>query len=165
MTYSIVYSSQTGNTRMLAEAIKETLAEKDIVYFGEPCQEALKADFIFAGFWTDKGFCCEETGEFLKKLDSNKLFLFGTAGFGISEDYFSKIIERTKELVPQSAELKGSFMCQGKMPLSVRERYVNMKNSGAPIPNIDKMIENFDSALSHPDEADLNSLREKIKAL
>lgn len=45
------------------------------------------------------------------------------------------------------------------MPQSVRKRYVKMKNSPLPIPNVDKMIENFDTAVSHPDETDLQKLK------
>lgn len=45
------------------------------------------------------------------------------------------------------------------MPQSVRERYVKMKNSPLPIPNVDKMIENFDTVVSHPDETDLQKLK------
>lgn len=53
-------------------------------------------------------------------------------------------------------------MCQGKMPQSVRERYVKMKEQPNHMPNIDAMIENFDEALSHPDENDLNALKELV---
>ena len=31
MTYSIVYSSRTGNTRMLAEALREALPREDCI--------------------------------------------------------------------------------------------------------------------------------------
>lgn len=48
------------------------------------------------------------------------------------------------------------------MPVSVRERYVKMKNSPLTIPNINKMIENFDKAISHPDSEDLQNLKRLI---
>ncbi len=45
----------------------------------------------------------------------------------------------------------GSFMCQGKMPVSVRQRYEAMKAKATlHIPNLDALIENFDKALSPP---------------
>ena len=50
-------------------------------------------------------------------------------------------------------------MCQGKMPQSVRERYVKMKENPEHPDNIDTLIENFDCALSHPDSDDLEKLR------
>ena len=36
MRYAIVYSSHTGNTAMLAQAIREVLPPEDCIYFGAP---------------------------------------------------------------------------------------------------------------------------------
>ena len=36
MSYAIVYSSRTGNTAQLAQAIKEALPQEDCLYFGQP---------------------------------------------------------------------------------------------------------------------------------
>ena len=57
----------------------------------------------------------------------------------------------------------GSFMYHGKMPMSVRQRYENMKKQPLHLPNLDAMIENFDKALSHPDAEDLQRLRQAVK--
>lgn len=38
----------------------------------------------------------------------------------------------------------------------------NMRNAPLPVPNIDAMIDNFDRAVSHPDEQDLEQLRQAI---
>ena len=54
-------------------------------------------------------------------------------------------------------------MCQGKMPLSVRQRYEAMKAQPDHAPNLDALIENFDKALSHPDAADLEQLKQAVK--
>ena len=161
--YSIVYSSRTGNTKLLAEAIKEVLNDENLVYFGAPSKEALKADMIYVGYWTDKGCCDKDSKTFLKKLDNKKIFLFGTAGFGTDLEYFNKVLTKTKELLSPSVVLTGTYMCQGKMPMSVKERYEKMRKiKGLPM-DIEKMIENFNIALCHPDEFDLINLKEKIK--
>ena len=88
-----------------------------------------------------------------------EVFLFGTAGFGGSQEYFDKVLSSVQKRLGASNTVIGTYMCQGKMPQSVRERYVKMKNSPLPIPNVDKMIENFDTAVSHPDETDLQKLK------
>ena len=82
MRYAIVYSSRTGNTKLLAETIRGILPEEDCLYFGEPDASALAADRIYAGFWTDRGDCDSGIAAFLPQLDRQELFLFGTAGFG-----------------------------------------------------------------------------------
>ena len=44
MTYSIVFSSRTGNTEQLARAIRSVLPAGDCLYFGGPDAAALAAD-------------------------------------------------------------------------------------------------------------------------
>ena len=53
-------------------------------------------------------------------------------------------------------------MCQGKMPQSVRERYLRMKENPEYPANLDMLIDNFDRALSHPDMDDLQGLQTAI---
>ena len=69
-----------------------------------------------------------------------------------------------KTSIDASNTIVGEYMCQGKMPQSVRDRYVRMKAQPDHMPNIDMLIENFDQALTHPDKNDLNNLKNKIKA-
>lgn len=163
MKYAIVYSSKTGNTKRLAQEIRSTLAPEDCVYFGEPDDRALEADVLFVGFWTDKGDCDERIQAFLQKVDARKVFLFGTAGFGGAASYFDAILHRVEGHLPGAAQLIGTYMCQGKMPMSVRERYERMLAGPNPMPNLPGMIENFDRALTHPDADDLSKLKEAVR--
>ena len=166
MTYSIVYSSKTGNTRMLADALHNALPEEDCVYFGTPDAAALAADRLYIGFWTDKGTCDEATAALFAQLDSQEVFLFGTCGFGGGNAYFSQILGRVLSRLPENVEVIGQYMCVGRMPQSVRDRYVRIAGEDpARRSQMQKMIFNFDAALSHPDEADLQGLIEAVKAL
>lgn len=156
MTYAIVYSSKTGNTRLLAETLRDTLSADDCLYFGTPSDAALRAERIYVGFWTDKGTCDTDTTAFLSRVTTQEVFLFGTAGFGGAPEYFDKILSAARQSLPDGATVCGSYMCQGKMPAAVRTRYEAMENS----PRRQAMLDNFDAALSHPDAADLEHLRE-----
>lgn len=165
MTYAIIYSSKTGNTELLADVIRQTLPEENCVWYG-PVSGAAgasgNADMIFAGFWTDIGTCDEAMAGFLRGLAGKEVFLFGTAGFGQSEDYFSQILGKVGSHLDKSCHLAGTFMCQGKMPESVRRRYEGMLESGGDERKVKGLIENFDRALSHPDEGDEKRLREAV---
>ena len=165
MTYAVIYASATGNTKMLAEEIRKRLGKKECVCFGtvEEAGTAVRADIIFAGFWTDKGDCSEELGRFLAGLHDRKVFLFGTAGFGGAQSYFDQILERVKGHLAADNEVVGTYMCQGKMPQSVRKRYEGMMEQNPGDQRIKGMIENFDRAVQHPDEADLNMLGEAVR--
>lgn len=165
MTYAVIYDSATGNTKMLAEEIRKRLGKKECVCFGtvEEAGTAVRADIIFAGFWTDKGDCSEELGHFLEGLHGRRVFLFGTAGFGGAQSYFDQILERVKGHLAADNEVVGTYMCQGKMPQSVRKRYEGMMEQNPGDQRIKGMIENFDRAVQHPDEADLNMLGEAVR--
>lgn len=156
MSYSIVYSSQTGNTAMLAQHLKANLPESDLLYFGVPNTGAQEAETFFVGFWTDKGASDQAASDFLKTLHGKQVFLFGTAGFGGSDAYFAQILTRVKTNLDSSNTVIGSYMCQGKMPLSVRQRYEAMQAQQPE--KMQQLIENFDQALAHPDQADLENL-------
>lgn len=88
--YSVVFSSSTGNTKLLADAIDEALPKENRDYFGEITPEVPESEMLYVGFWTDRGNADKTALEFLQRLKNKKVFLFGTAGFGGSEDYFKK---------------------------------------------------------------------------
>ena len=154
MSYAIVFSSKTGNTKLLADALHSYLPQEDCCYFGIPNPAAMEADTLYVGFWTDKGKADESSSDFLKQLRGKQVFLFGTAGFGGSEEYFNKILKAVQKDLHSSNTVIGSFMCQ---------RYENMKKQPLHLPNLDAMIENFDKALSHPDADDLERLKQAVK--
>ena len=161
--YSIIYSSRTGNTRLLAEAIRESLPADLCDHFGTDEAGAVESEKLYVGFWTDKGTADEAALALLKRLKNKKIFLFGTAGFGESEAYFQKVLDRVKESIDESNSIIGTYMCQGKMPMAVRERYEKMKQQPNPAPNLDGLIRNFDRALTHPDDHDLEELKQAVR--
>lgn len=159
MSYAIVYSSRTGNTKALADAIREVLPPEDCCYFGPPDAAALAAQRLYIGFWTDKGTCDGDTAAFLAQLTNQEVFLFGTAGFGGSAEYFEQIAHRVETLLPAGVTVLGHHLCQGRMPMTVRQRYAAMEDS----PRRTQMLENFDAALSHPDAEDLRQLQNAVR--
>ena len=156
---AIIYKSLTGNTRQVAEAIRDALGGEEIVYFGEPKPDIV-ADLYFVGSWTDKGSCDGTVGEYLKQLEGKKLAVFGTAGYGGSREYYQKLACRVTECVPDTSEVLGSFYCQGKMPIGVRNRYVAMLREHPEDQKLNASVKNFDEALSHPDEKDFADARQ-----
>ena len=119
--YSIIFSSLTGNTKKLAETIRAVLPAEDCDYFGAPETAELYSEMLYVGFWTDKGNADSAALGLLSKLRGKEIFLFGTAGFGGSAAYFRKILDHVKQSVDPSNTVVGEYMCQGKMPQSVRD--------------------------------------------
>lgn len=165
MKYTIVYESRTGNTKELAEVIKEEL-KGECLYMGKPSEDIdiESPDVIFIGSWTDKGTFDEKINQILKHLENKKIFLFGTAGFESSKDYHDTILENVKKNISSSNVIIGEYMCQGKMPLAIRNKYENMDQKDVSF-NIEEFIANFDKATSHPDSNDIDDLRKCIRGL
>ena len=159
MKIAIVFTSRTGNTAQIAQAIREGCQGHEIVAFGAPPQDVSGADLIFAGSWTDKGTCTQEMKDFFAALQGKRVALFGTAGFGLSEMYFASLSDRFQAEVPQENERLGSFFCTGKMPPVVRERYEAQLKEKPGDPKLENMIRAFDLALTHPDQTDLANAR------
>ena len=159
MKYAVVTSKTTGNTGLLAETVKKVIPEEDLIYWGLPDDRALEADMILVGFWTNMGTCDAAAGEFLGRIEGKEVFLFGSAGWAGS-DYFREILMKSSACLGKGCTVAGTFMCQGRMPLSVRERYQKL-----PPEKGEAMIKNFDQALTHPDERDLERLGNTVKAL
>lgn len=155
MSYAIVYTSRTGNTALLARTIRDALPGEDCLYFGAPDPRALAADTVYVGFWTDKGSCDGAVAQFLKELDGQRVFLFGTAGFGGAPAYFDQILDRVRDNLGPQVRVVGTYMCQGRMPQAVADRYQAMEDS----PRRTAMLDNFRQALDHPDQQDLDGLR------
>lgn len=160
MKIAIVYSSITGNTKLLADTIYKALKDKEIVYVGNVCNEIPEADFYFIGSWTNKGNASDDIINFIEKLENKKVAIFGTAGYALENSYYEILFNRIKNIFSNSNKIIGYFYCQGKMPMSVRDRYVKMITQNPEDSNLKVSIENFDEALKHPDEKDLTNAYE-----
>ena len=125
--YSIIFSSKTGNTAELANAIRDALPQENCDYFGTSEIEEPVSEMLYIGFWTDQGNADKSALELLQRIKNKKVFLFGTAGFGENEAYFQKVLNNVKSSMDESNQVVGEYMCQGKMPQVVRDRYVKMK--------------------------------------
>ena len=139
LKYQVVYASRTGNTQKVAAKIFETLpgTSKDIQKVEEAGKEA---DVYFVGFWNDKGTCSGSIMDYLSDLHGRKVALFGTCGMGGSREYFDQVAHRVEALIPDDNEYLGAFLCCGKMPGQVLERY-KMMQEVEDSPRIRKMIQ------------------------
>ena len=95
-----------------------------------------------------------EVIDFLSGLSDKQIALFGTCGMGNSIEYYKGIEQRVSAWIESDNEYLGAFICQGKMPQQVRQKY-EAKKTSENSKQIDACIRNFDQALMHPDSLDL----------
>ena len=109
---------------------------------------------VFVGFWCDKGSCSPAVQHFLQGLAGKRVFLFGTCGFGESDEYFAQILDRVRAYLPAEAQCIGGAMCQGKMGVGVKRRYEGMLEKDPENAQARMLIDNWNKAQSHPNEGD-----------
>ena len=117
--------------------------------------QASEADVVFVGFWCDKGSCSPAVQHFLQGLAGKRVFLFGTCGFGESDEYFAQILDRVRTYLPADAQYIGGAMCQGKMGVGVKRRYEGMLEKDPENAQARMLIDNWNKAQSHPNEDDV----------
>jgi flavodoxin len=152
----VVYSSQTGNTKKLAEAVFEALPdEKEIFELGEAPDPAAY-DLVAVGFWFKSGKPNPETMEFLPKLSGKALFIFATHGAPVEYDHVAKGLEEAKRAA-SGAKILGGFSCMGAVNPKVLEKVRTMPDEKQPL-----WISRAEEAVGHPDESDIRNLKESV---
>ena len=75
----VVYSSQTGNTRKLAEAVFEALSGEKEILPVDDAPDPSEYDLIAVGFWLKGGTADPKSAEYLGKVTQQAIFLFAMA--------------------------------------------------------------------------------------
>lgn len=115
MNSIVVYSSRTGNTLKVAQAVYEALPSPRALYSVDEAPDPGAYDFIALGFWVDKGTADEKARRYLKKLKGKPIFfLFGTLGAYPDSDHGKKCMGNVKALAADN-QILGTFLCQGRV--------------------------------------------------
>ena len=151
----IVFSSQGGNTRKLAEEMFKQLPEdKEIVPVSKaPAPD--NYDVVCVGFWLKGGQPDPAAQEYLKKC-TGKVFLFATHGAAADSDHAKMALNKAEELAAKATVI-GRFSCQGEVPAKVMENAAN-KDPQPP------WLADAPAAKGHPDGNDFINLNDALVA-
>lgn len=156
LKYLVIYASETGNTRLVAEEVYNSLPvskkEKRLVdvrtWHGE-----YDAETYLVGFWANRGSCSLEIIDLLSSLHNRNVALFGTCGMGAGDRYYDKLAQNARVWLSDTNHYLGHFFCQGKMPIEIRRKYESCRGK-CDDAKIDQMLDYFDEAASHPNRQD-----------
>ncbi len=154
----IVYSSKTGNTKKLAEALYDYIpGPKEIA----PVTEAPEPEgytFIGVGFRLENGEPDKAAQEYLKKIiDDCQVFLFLTHACKRGSEMVKNAFKIAREL-PKNARIVGDFDCLGEVPEDILEE-LRKKD---PVP---EWVSEADAAKGHPNEEDIREMKQLIDSL
>ena len=151
----IVYSSKTGNTKKLAEAIQAFLPGESISKSVDEKPDSNGFDLICLGFWFQAGRADSKATEFLQSLDcQSPLFLYATHGAAADSDHAGHGMKLAAELVSSNTVI-GSFSCQGEVN---SELLAKAQKMNPPPPWIDDAPQ----AAGHPDDIDISRLEKTL---
>ncbi len=153
----IVYSSKTGNTRKLAQAIHLELPCADLSRV-EMAPNPCNYDLILLGFWVENGTADENMQLYMKRLSGQKVALFATLGAYPDSKHAAESLDATAKLIPD-CEIIGHFICQGAIdPELIEWMEALPKDHGyGPTESRKKL---WKDAAGHPDETDLKNATE-----
>jgi len=153
----IVYSSQSGNTQKLAEAVYAVLpGEKDIMPV-DKAPEPEGYDCVAVGFWLQAGKPDPKAAAYLARVKDARLFLFATHGAAAESAHARNAMDHARSSAPE-ASIVGSFSCQGEVNPKVLEK---IRAKVPPPP----WIQDADGAVGHPDQEDIVRLQETLHSL
>ncbi len=152
----VVYSSLTGNTKKVGEAIASGLptGTKAVSVKDVPADIA-DYDCVFAGFWVDRGTADQAMAELLSKLKNKYVAIFATLGANPKSAHADDSLNKAAALLPEGKEVIGRFICQG----AVDPKVIEMMYKKYPKGHVHGQSPERDAlhaeAAKHPDAADL----------
>jgi flavodoxin len=150
MKTMVVYSSLTGNTKMIAEIIHGELDSAEIHHVvSAPAPDAY--DLIFVGFWVDKGHADANALKYMEKIHGKKVAVFFTLGAYPDSEHADAVFEHTKAQLGDN-EVIGHFRCLGRVDPRVLEAMRHMPNN--PHKDTPERRARLAEAEKHPDETD-----------
>ena len=157
MRLLVVYSSVTGNTKKVAEAIASAVPGCDIF----PVSEAPSAegyDLVAAGYWVDKGMPDAKCRAWLETLSNCRIAFFGTLGAWPDSDHAKECMARAAVLAEspeRGNSVCGSWLCQGAIDPHIIE--IMAKTASDVHPMTPERRARIEEAKKHPDTDDLES--------
>ena len=118
MKILLVYSSRTGNTKKVAEAIGEELGISAVPVEEKPA--AADFDLVIAGFWVDRGTADAKMKAYLESLREVRVAIFATLGAKADSEHAAHCLEAGTALVGKGSKVVGKFICQGTQTSQVK---------------------------------------------
>jgi flavodoxin len=156
----VTYSSLTGNTQKIAEAVSQAIEHSVLLPLTDN-PDSQNYDLIIAGFWVDKGLPDARTKSFLEKLSGQKVGYFFTLGAYPDSDHAQEVSQAAAEILAKGQNIiLGSYRCQGKVDPVLLEKMKKMLPPDHPHAQMTpERKARLEEAAKHPDNSDLQKAR------
>ncbi len=161
----VLYSSKTGNTKKVADAILETMPKETSIHAVHDLDLFDDYDFIAFGFWVDKGTADKDAIVAIKKIHNKKVAIFMTLGAFPDSDHAKKSMNNIKELfVKNGNEVMGEFTCFGEISPEITKLFESLpKDHSHAMTRERRKLHN--AGKGHPDAKDLEQAKTVFKSI
>ncbi len=159
MKVQIIYSSLTGCTKRVAEAIFNGIdTEQKTIHDLKDGAPVLDGDIILLGYWGISGNPNDEMKEFLKTVKGKAVGVFCTLGYYCDTEHAFKTLEAGINLLKDNNEVIGSFICNGAVAQVLKE---GQGIDGTQPPAEQKELR-WEMIKDHPTKAECNLAAERF---
>ncbi len=147
----IVYSSKSGNTKKLAEALFDHLSGEKELCATADAPDPAGYNFVAVGFWLQGGQPDPDSQTFLAKMEEGQdLYLFATHGAAVGSAHAENAMKGAKDIA-KKAHIVATYSCPGQ----VAEKVLEIASKKDPQP---PWLADAPAAAGHPDETDVKNV-------
>lgn len=161
--WAVIYSSVTGNTKKIAEAIAEQAGDADIFRVQDAPEDLSGYEVVAIGYWLRLGQPDPLMLKYLPKVHDAKVVLFQTHGTAPTSEHAITSFARAGYFLGPDCTILGTFGCRGKInPAMLKKR----QNAGPDDPHGGpKSVERWKLAASHPDAQDVADAKDLVERM
>jgi len=160
-SYVVLYQSQTGNTRNIAETMYKAIeSENKRLVDIDNTSNIPDADVYLVGFNIHNEICSIDILDFLEQISGGYIALFSSCGFIPTEEYKAAIEKKICAWISEEVQYMGMYLCQGKV--LEKQKTVMRQNMPDKAEILNRMFEIGDS---HPDPQDYKNAVAFVKEI
>lgn len=156
--WAVIYTSATGNTRKLAEAIADELGA-DLFTTDEAPEDLSSYDGVILGYWLRRGGPADKMAKLLPLISNQKVAFFQTQGAYSDSEHAITSFARAAALLGRGCTVLSTFSCQGEVSPKLIERRIQGKTHGHSLPTEEDFLR-WERAKGRPDNEDLKAARQ-----
>lgn len=164
MKWLIAYSSATGNTKRIAEAMQAGLPQESVLCGVRQAALFEAYDAVAVGFWVRRGGPNEEAAAYLRQIAGKPVALFQTLGAEENGEHAMTSLARAAALLGPGCEIVGTFSCRGRIHPALLAKREALPPDDPHYPNARNRAR-WAAAAPHPDAADLERARQFMRAV
>jgi len=154
----VVYSSKSGNTKKVAEAVYSNIPDDKEIFAMADAPDPAGYDFIAVGFWLMAGQPDPDSQAYIKKIAAGQdVFLFATHGAAVGSPHADNAMNSAVSMLTKG-HVVATFSCAGQVP----EKVLEMAAKKDPQP---PWLADAPAAVGHPNDMDMKHVARLMEEL